>query len=192
MLARTSSAVLTHANGWDPRRVWQGTYGASLRDYFTTVAAPGRSLRRIQAEHSPAIRAPDAVPAVRAVHASRQLHDAQVRWNGPGPGDLASVGRADEGSDRCRQDPGEGSTFWCTLVVGDAHAAVYRAAPHPNLQTDCAGAFAIPHGPILVVEDWPISQRVALGLLKKLGHGADGLPTAERRWARSLACRTWR
>ncbi len=65
--------------------------------------------------------------------------------------------------------PGEGSTFWLRLSLPAATGSV-SSSTLPAGDTD---ARRIRHGRILVVEDHPINQQVAIGLLAELGYSSE-------------------
>jgi signal transduction histidine kinase/CheY-like chemotaxis protein len=70
---------------------------------------------------------------------------------------------------------GRGSTFWFTARFGRvaARAEVAPAAPIGVGSREAAYPSATPQTRILVAEDAPINQQVALGMLKRLGYRAD-------------------
>ncbi len=69
--------------------------------------------------------------------------------------------------------PGQGSTFWFTVRVGQAEDAVppaptfTRGSAEAHLQTEFAGAR------VLLAEDEPINQEVSRGLLEDAGLSVD-------------------
>jgi len=69
--------------------------------------------------------------------------------------------------------PGEGSTFWFTIVLGKADAQ-HQAAPAPRrLAAEAAIRSQYAGRRILLVEDEPINQEVARELLSMLGLNVD-------------------
>ncbi len=80
-------------------------------------------------------------------------------------------------------EPGKGSVFWFVVPLE-------RSASVPDTAADIASGVAERHTPahagsrapahrILVVEDNPVNQQVALGMLKALGHRCDIAPGGE-------------
>ncbi|MEX0789838.1 MAG: PAS domain S-box protein [Actinomycetota bacterium] len=65
--------------------------------------------------------------------------------------------------------PGEGSTFWLRLGFPTAQGDAYGQTPPAAVP----GAGRARHGRILVVEDHPINQQVAMGLLAELGYSSE-------------------
>ena len=80
-------------------------------------------------------------------------------------------------------EPGRGSTFWFRVPLPPsptlADLPVPQAAIGDGLPGDVPGVVSAPEGTadakgrVLVVEDNPINQMVACGILKRLGYGAD-------------------
>jgi len=82
-------------------------------------------------------------------------------------------------------EPGRGSTFWFRVPLPPSPTLalttlpVLQAATADGLANDAPGAASAPQstadasGRVLVVEDGPINQMVACGILKQLGYGAD-------------------
>ncbi len=82
-------------------------------------------------------------------------------------------------------EPGRGSTFWFRVPLPPSPAIpslttppVLQAGIANGLPSDAPRALSAPEGAdtrrrVLVVEDSPINQMVACGILKQLGYGAD-------------------
>src|SRR5262249_59403353 len=70
---------------------------------------------------------------------------------------------------------GRGSTFWFTARFGRvaARAEVAAAAPIGVGPREAAHRPVTPQTRILVAEDAPLNQPVALGMLRRLGYRAD-------------------
>ncbi len=69
-----------------------------------------------------------------------------------------------------QSDPGAGSRFWFTALLGQACSAAEPVSPHAPATTTTSAKH--PRGRVLVVEDNDINQLVALGLLEALGYSA--------------------
>ncbi len=77
--------------------------------------------------------------------------------------------------------PGRGSRFWFTAAFGKAGppAQVPAQAPAPALAATPVAA-PPPPGRILVVEDNPVNQRIALRMLDKAGYAADAVSSGRQ------------
>jgi PAS domain S-box-containing protein len=68
--------------------------------------------------------------------------------------------------------PGKGAEFWFTVQVGNRTGAALAKA-EPDKELGALQGFAHREARILLVEDNPVNQQVALGMLKKLGLVAE-------------------
>jgi signal transduction histidine kinase/DNA-binding NarL/FixJ family response regulator len=68
--------------------------------------------------------------------------------------------------------PGRGSTFWLTVPFERPQGAAVPPSPHPlPPRTETASPLRV-----LVAEDDPVNQEVAVGLLRRYGHQVDAVP----------------
>ena len=133
----------------------------------------GRVRVRIQVDDTGIGIPPDAAAApLRVLHAGRRLHHAPVRRHRPRPRDLQAAGGADGRGDRLRQPRARGQLV---LVRGAlaARGGGGRACPGGPLPAVRRTRDAAEPPVVLVVEDNPVNQKLAVRILQRLGYRTE-------------------
>jgi signal transduction histidine kinase/DNA-binding NarL/FixJ family response regulator len=98
-----------------------------------------------------------------------QLATRRAGGTGLGLAISRKIVTAMQGEIGVRSSPGHGSTFWFTVALAPAQGKVVVEAATSEPQ--------VPPLRILVAEDNPVNQQVALGLLRRRGHSVDVVAT---------------
>lgn len=138
-------------------------------------AAPGRAMLRFSVTDTGIGISPEALR--RLFRSFTQADSSTTRkYGGTGLG-LAISKRLVEmmgGAIGVESEPGRGSTFWFTVdlcIVETASLVAPAACPDPILHS--LGQESRSRGRLLLAEDNPINQKVALHLLARLGYAVD-------------------